>query len=64
MNLQRAREVTHPLQSDLCQEASEVSPHVGQHLLLLGLIVSPLLGLLILLPLSLLLRESSSAHYC
>lgn len=43
--------------SHLGQEPSEVSPHVGQHLLLLGLVIGPLLGLFVLLPLSLLLRE-------
>lgn len=45
--------------TDLGQEPSEVSPHVGEHLLLLGLVVGPLLGLLVLLPLSLLLSKSS-----
>ena len=43
--------------SDLGKEPSKVSPHVGEHFLLLGLIVRPLLGLLILFPLSLLLRK-------
>lgn len=45
--------------SDLGQEASKVSSHVGQHFLLLGLIVGPLLGLFVLLSLSLLLLKSS-----
>lgn len=43
--------------SNLGQEPSEMRPHVGQHLLLLGLVVGPLLGLFILLPLSLLLKK-------
>lgn len=52
------------LYSDLGQEPSKVSPHVGEHFLLLGLIICPLLGLFILFPLSLLLWKSSPADYC
>lgn len=44
--------------SDLGQEASEVSSHVGEHFLLLGILLGPLLCLFVLFPLSLLLTKS------
>lgn len=54
------RRTTSDPDSHLGQEASKVSPHVGQHFFFLGLIFSPLLGLFILFSLSLLLLKPSA----